>query len=60
MACEGAPVIIVDELRAPRKRGMEVEMSSKNEMEHFRKLGSIDADEIQECDLDDLARRLIG
>jgi hypothetical protein len=42
------------------KRGMEVEMSSKNELERFQKLGKIDDDEIQECDLDDLARRLMG
>jgi hypothetical protein len=44
----------------PKHRGMQVEMSSSRELERFRKLGKIATEEIVDCDLDELARRLIG
>jgi len=50
-------------MKAPdpeQKRGMHVEMSSAREMERFQRLGKIANDEILDCDLDELARRLIG
>ena len=45
---------------ADQKRGMHVEMTSARELERFQKLGKIANDEILDCDLDELARRLIG
>lgn len=43
-----------------RPRGVQVEMDSQAELEHFRALGEIGADELASVDLDELTRKLQG
>ena len=42
-----------------KRRGVHAEMSSAEELERFERLGKIELEDVQACDLDDLAKRLL-
>ena len=56
--------ISADMIRAAKEpaspKGVHVEMESQEELERFRSLGRIDADEIASVDFDDLMKKLQG